>query len=246
MAHPIHRAPPWPGMLLALTSLTPLLAACATAPAPPARATPQTTARAVPQRRPPPPVQHDLYGPTEALRDALSGELSFVGTGHWPGIERSRACAFRNDRVLVVLAYCTAQELHTFRVDIYSQTRGRMRVYAEGPSAVSRLDRSEYFTFLVESEPPPEPSAGIGTPTTAMSFADLHAYEQARYDARLPGCYGGVQFEAPVGGCFGPLADQYGAWEDHNHAFIARVSDDWYGTVRALRALAATHGSAPD
>src|SRR5262245_14985255 len=59
-------------------------------------------------------VERELYAADEALRDVLSGELEYIGTGRWPGVERSSACAFRNQRVLVVNAYCTLKETPAF------------------------------------------------------------------------------------------------------------------------------------
>ena len=36
-------------------------------------------------RKPPPTAPRGLYSAQEALRDILSGELEYIGTGHWPG-----------------------------------------------------------------------------------------------------------------------------------------------------------------
>src|SRR5690349_16928141 len=105
----------WMSALLALSA-----AACGTAK-PVERARP-----VVVERKPAPPRQQGLYTAEEALRDVLSGELQFIGTGRWPGVERSRACAFRNERVVVVNAYCTLNEVQAFRIDVYSPERGRV------------------------------------------------------------------------------------------------------------------------
>ena len=62
------------------------------------------------EHRPPPPVvveeqppaavpEPRFYSAEQAIQDILGSELEHVGTGKWPGIERSWACAFRNDRV---------------------------------------------------------------------------------------------------------------------------------------------------
>src|SRR5689334_4119758 len=78
-----------------------------------------------------------LYPADEAVRDALSGPWQYVGTGQWPGIRRMYACAFRNERVLVVNVYCGVKETPAFRVDVYSPTRGRVRIYAEAKGPLS-------------------------------------------------------------------------------------------------------------
>jgi hypothetical protein len=186
-----------------------------------------------------------LYAAEEALRDVVSGGLEYLGTGRWPGIERSRSCAFRNQRVLVVNVYCTLTESHAFRLDVYSPKRGRVRIYAEATGPVSIRDRALYMTFTVESEAPPGPTVRAPPVALTMSFEQLQGYEQKRYDAFLPGCYGGVRNHQPVGGCLGALAPHADEWTAHHRAFLARANADWYRVVRQMRELAQRHGQDP-
>jgi hypothetical protein len=199
------------------------------------------------ERREPIPVpERGLYSAEEALRDAFSGELEYIGTGRWPGVERSRACAFRNQRVVIVNAYCTLYETPAFRIDIYSPERGRVRIYAEATGAVSVRARSDYFTFMVESSPAPSSEAHIPPLTLAMAYEELRGYEQLRYQAFLPSCYGGEQNARNVGGCLGSLAPRTSEWTEQNLAFLEHANDDWYRVVRQLRALAARYGVHPE
>ena len=154
-------------------------------------------------RNPPPPAPTGLYSAQEALRDVLSGELEYVGTGQSAGIERSRACAFHNRRVVIVNAYCTLNEVNAFRLDVYSPKRGNVRIYAETRGALSARQRRDYFTFTVESSPPPSSAARLPPLTLAMPYEELRRYEQQRYDAFLPGCFGGEKYQQPVGACLG-------------------------------------------
>jgi hypothetical protein len=186
-----------------------------------------------------------LYSAEEALRDVLSGELQYIGTGRWPGVERSRACAFRNQRVVVVNAYCTLNEMHAFRIDVYSPDRGRVRIYAEANGAVSARQRADYFSFMVESGQPPSPETRIPPLTLAMSYDELSRYEQRRYDAYLPGCFGGEQNERDVGGCLGSLGPRHNEWAAQNGAFLERASADWYRVIRQMRSLATRYGAHP-
>src|SRR5204862_2617314 len=110
----------------------------------------------VPEREP-----TGVYSLNEALSDALSGPWTYIGTGPWTGNQRVKACAYRNERVLVVNVYCTIKEVKAFRVDVFSPTRGRVRIYAEAKAPVSTIRRREYFTFTGESEPPPGPPARL-------------------------------------------------------------------------------------
>lgn len=194
----------------------------------------------------PPPAPKGLYSAQEALRDVLSGELEYIGTGRWPGVERSRACAFRNQRVVIVNAYCTLNEVNAFRIDVYSPQRGSVRIYAETKGALSTRQRRDYFTFTVESSPPPSSAARLPPLRLAMPYEELRSYEQKRYEAFLPGCFGGEKYEQPVGGCLGELAPRHTEWAAQNRAFLDRASDDWYRVIRQMRTLAARYGVHPE
>lgn len=195
---------------------------------------------------PQPAVQGSLYGADEALRDVLSGDLEYVGTGRWPGIERSRACAFRNRRVLVVNAYCTLTETQAFRIDVYSPERGSIRIYAEAAAPLSRRRRADYFIFKAESGPPPSPAAHIPPLRLTMSYRELSRYEQQRYDGLLPGCFGGEQHRQKLGGCLGTLAPRAQQWVAENRPFLEHANDDWYRVIQQMRVLAARYGREQD
>jgi hypothetical protein len=187
-----------------------------------------------------------MYSAEEALSDALSGELQHIGTGRWPGVERSRACAFRNQRVVIVNAYCTLNETHAFRIDVYSPERGRVRIYAEAQGAVSARERRDYFTFMVESSPAPSSDANMPPLTLTMLYEELRGYEQRRYEAYLPSCYSGQQNARNVSGCLGPLGPRASEWAAQNSAFLERANDDWYRVIQKLRALAHRYGAPQD
>jgi hypothetical protein len=229
---------------LAQTVLCSLLAvSCATAKQPeqPVRPTPAPIVVT-----PPPKAPSGLYGPEEALRDTLSGEWEYVGTGPWPGINRVVACMFRNRRVLVVNVYCTISDGPAFRLDVYSPTRGHVRIYAEANGPVSAFNRRDYFTFTAESEPPPGPERNMPQVHVAMGFRELQAYDEQRYAAYLPACYGGQELKKKKGGCLGPLSERAAEWSAQNRNFLDFANDDWYRVLREMRALAARYGKEPD
>jgi hypothetical protein len=232
--------PTWPrGLQIGIACVSLLVGACGTAKprAPGEQELVRTT-------QPSAPVD-ELYAADEALRDALSGPWTHVGTGPWPGNNRMFACAFRNQRVLVVNAYCSISETHAVRIDVYSPSRGRARIYAEGNGALSTSTRSQYFTFTAESEPPPTPAAGLPPLQLGMSFEQLRTYEEQRYAASLPGCFGGQERMQERTGCLGALASRAPTWRARNNAFLERASEDWYRLVREARALAARFGKEP-
>jgi len=188
------------------------------------------------------PESSGLYTAEQAVADALSGPLTYIGTGKWNGIYRSVSCAYRNQRVIVVNVYCTVKEARAFRVDVFSPRRGRTRIYAEGKVAISTIQRDQYFTFKAETEPTPGPAARLPPFSLAMSFAELQAYEDARYESFSPGCFGGVEIGRPQGGCLGELAPRAGEWAAQNEAFLRQPPADWYRLVHELRARAASDG----
>jgi hypothetical protein len=192
------------------------------------------------QRRP-----TGVYGLDEALGDALSGPWTYVGTGPWTGNARIKACAYRNERVLVVNVYCTIKEVPAFRVDVFSPTRGRVRIYAEAKAPVSTVTRRDYFSFTAESEPPPGPRARLPPLTLAMSFPQLLDYDGRRYRAFLPSCFGGEENHRRQGGCLRQLAGHASEWTTTNRAFLREPSANWYRIVTELRALARQHGQDP-
>lgn len=185
-----------------------------------------------------------LYGTEEALRDALSGPLNHVGTGTWPGSNRTFACAFRNARVIVVNVYCGVRDAQAFRLEVYSPARGRVRIYAESKAPVSQRVRPEYFSFTAESEPP-APDKGVLPVRLQMSFSELRAYEAKRYQAYLPSCYAGTERRKDRSGCLGSLASEATAWQKQNRAFLDHANDEWYRVMRSLRTLATRYGKDP-
>ena len=199
---------------------------------------------------PPPPVPTvqeptGIYSLEEAVKDALSGPWTYVGTGAWPGNHRVKACAYRNERVLVVNVYCTIKEVKAFRVDVFSPRRGRVRIYAEGKAPISTVTRRDYFTFTGESEPAPGPRARLPPIALTMSFPELLDYDGRRYQAFLPSCYGGVEIGRRQGGCLRGLSRHASEWAEANRSFLREPPEDWYRVVRELRALAPQHGQEP-
>ena len=195
-----------------------------------------------PVRKSAPARGEDLYPLDEALKDALTGPWKQLGTGPWYGNSHVPACAYRNERVILVNVYCALKEPNAFRLDVYSPTRGWVSICAEAKVPVSTVRRGNYFSFTAEAQPPPRPEAGVPPLALTMSFAELRRYDQRRSERFLPTCYGGVELHRPRGGCLGELAPHAKKWAERNKPFFAHPPEDWYYIVRELRALAAKHG----
>jgi hypothetical protein len=183
-----------------------------------------------------------LYPLDEALKDALSGPWEHIGTGPWYGNFSVHACAYRNERVIVVNVYCTRKEPQAFRIDVYSPTRGWVSIYAEAKVPVSTVMRRDYFSFNAAAQPPPRPQAGLPPLALTMSFRELQRYDRRLNERFLPICYGGVAIRRPQGGCLGELAPRAAKWAERNRPFLEQPPDDWYHIIRELRALAGKRG----
>jgi hypothetical protein len=121
-----------------------------------------------------------------------------------------------------------------------------VRIYAESKGTVSAHTRPDYFTFTAESEPPPGPEARIPPLALSMSFPELRDYDEQRYSAFLPACYGGTELNRERGGCLGSLEPRAKEWAHRNRAFLQHASDDWYRVVREMREPALRYGKEPD
>ena len=170
-----------------------------------------------------------LYTVTEALDDVLSGPLVFVGTGAWFGNYSIHACAYRNERVMVVNVYCTAKETPAFGLVVLSPSRGRVHVYVEADGPISTLARGDYATFRVEAhEPVAEPLS------LSVTYADLNAWEERRYSTHSPAC----TFEAGRAACSSELESLREAWAPAGEAFLAAPPPAWFQLVKDLHARA--------
>jgi hypothetical protein len=192
----------------------------------------------------PPPVEvqagQTLYALDEAVADALSGPLVFIGKGGWPGLFKRLSCAYRNDRVIVVDTYCTEREGNSFELKVYSPTRGLVAIYAEAKAPISTLKRSEYLTFTSTTFPPPAPT--ILPMTLGMSYEALIAYVNAHTRLGLRICSGGMTGQRPLG-CQKALAAYEPEFVSRNAPFLSEPGDSWQRLVRQLVAQRKRNGA---
>ena len=181
----------------------------------------------------------ELYALDDALDDVLSGPLVHIGTGDWFGLFRIHACAYRNDRVIVVNVYCTANEMSSFGLVVLSPARGRTYIYAEAKAPISTLARGDYFTFKAESSPPLVDDK-LAALDLAFSYAELRAWDERRYYRNIPGCFYGVEINRPLRGCLQGLDARQTTWLERNQHFLDDPPEPWYRIVKQLRARAAS------
>jgi len=110
---------------------------------------------------------------------------------------------------------------------------------------VSAHVRQQYFSFTAESEPPPGPELPLPPLMLGMSFTELQRYDEQRYGAFLPACFGGTELHRPRAGCLGSLAAHADSWSAQHREFLAHANSDWYRVVSTLRRLSERYGREP-
>ena len=121
-----------------------------------------------------------VYTVTEALDDVLSGPLEFVGHFASPGLFQVLACAYRNDKVLVIDERCLPDARGRMTLHIYAPDVGRLVLWgrtADG-APLQSMSPSSYESFGVASYPPApvgvEPAIRIG-----MSAVEMREHQEA-------------------------------------------------------------------
>jgi hypothetical protein len=191
------------------------------------------------------PTAEPMYSPFEALADAAAAPLEYLGTTVWPGIFEISSCVYRNDRVFVVDVYCTTNEMNSASLLVLHPKRGRVRVYAEDRSPISKIPRGGYLHWKLESEEPP-PAGKVQPPLAlSMNLAQLVKYEKGRYDASPPACWVSRWTGARPGSASPPsdascrrkTAEAARAWTAATAGF-GQPPEIWYALLERFRALA--------
>lgn len=174
-------------------------------------------------------AQNPLYSFDEAMADALSGPLTFIGVG---GDGGHLSCAYRNERVIVLDEYCTQKEMSAFGVAVLSPARGRVKLYAEARAPISTLKKADYLTFYGESEP----ASATLTPALSLSmpYEAITAYDRARARRYLPSCVNGMEGGRHKEACHKHLRPHAAAFAARSQPFLQEPPEVWYQLVRRL------------
>lgn len=176
-----------------------------------------------------------LYPPEEALADALSSPLEFIGISHFdaPSIQE---CAYRNQKVLVVNRYCTTREITATGITIIHPDRGVVRFYAEAKEPISTIAREDYDNWRMDTHDP-YPGARL----TMKTFEEIQAHEKRRGVFRDQACYAGIT-STPNGSCRkkAPEIEQW--WSGIYKPLLKTPPESWYSLVKALRKRAVKDG----
>ncbi len=194
--------------------------------------------------QPDPPSAASLYPPAEALADAVSGPLRYVGTTIWYGRYGIPSCIYRNEKVFVVNSYCTLKEINPTAVIVIHPERGVVQLKASGvqDKPVSTLRREQYSDWGFASM---DGQRGL---TLDASADALVAWEERRHRYyRNPGCGAGQAGPSSKmrGKCTDKAPEFEAWWRGVYPPLLEAPPESWYALVKDLRQRARKDGK-PD
>jgi hypothetical protein len=186
---------------------------------------------------PKPVTASPLYSPEDAVADAMSGPLEFVGIDKPEG-HQIPECLFRNQKVLVLDRYCTTKEINTTGIQILHPERGVIYFYAESKEPITGITRDDYREWRIETR---DPYRGA---RVDMTFDEYQAYEVRRLQLTDQGCSAGFAMTSAEPHCLcrnkTPEIQQW--WTATSKPLLKRPPETWYRLVRTLRPLSARRG----
>ena len=174
------------------------------------------------------------YTPNEAIADALSSPLHFVGKGKLYGYDTISSCLYRNDKVLVLHGYCISPEAPAADIQIYSPARGQVvAMHAE-----SYNDATPISLANPKSYPPEYWYIFLGTLqegelSLTSSFSDFANFYEARYSKYPPNCITGLNGTK----CDAPLKEFAQRWLPAAVSFRKNPSTAWKNMLNTVKAL---------
>ena len=168
----------------------------------------------------------------EALKDALSSPLEYVGAAVWPGRYKIPSCVYRNDKVLVVNSYCIRKEQHSISIAVLHPERGSAGFYAEGRNddRITQLTRDDYTQWKFGAS---DPFPGL---SLTMSMEDLLNYEGRRGKFAKGGCVAGMVLGNDRNASCGlksPDVEQW--WEGYYRPILKQPPPEWFTLVKELQ-----------
>ncbi|HEX8700513.1 MAG TPA: hypothetical protein VF815_16810 [Myxococcaceae bacterium] len=182
-----------------------------------------------------------LYPLEEALADALSSPLEYVGTGIWPGQFRVPSCVYRNKQVIVVNSYCTIKELSATGIKVFHPEKGLVGFYAEAQDPISTIGREDYENWSFSSS---EPVPGLHL---NMKFDEVVKYEERRVKFAKSLCSAGIGVSVGKknGSCYLKTQAIEQWWEGQYKPLLKQPPAGWHEIIKVLRKRAPKEGQ-PD
>lgn len=181
-----------------------------------------------------------LYTPQEALRDALSEPLTFVGY-YMPKYSESQKypnCLFKNSKVLLMSHYCVEGNVPAGSVMIHANdvTRGYVRIYTEIADTkrdISTATRSDYVEFLLSTSARITEQA-FDVDWSAKDYEKWEARENKKYSKY---CVTGHSFkDQPHSTVCTDLTNELHVWGPHGFDFWTNSDPNWPKLLKKIKA----------
>jgi hypothetical protein len=167
-----------------------------------------------------------LYPLGEAIADATSGPLEFIGMGPWPGTFRRFSCAYRNERVIVVEHHCMPNTRTDIRVQILSPKGGSVAVTAQAKKGViTGQERAAYRDMFGGS------SGGGHAINLKMSYEKIVATTQDKSTRDTGVCTYRLDSGAK---CYQTFEDKLSEFTADADAFFKEPGAGWYKLVEEV------------
>jgi hypothetical protein len=181
-----------------------------------------------------------LYTPQDALKDALSEPLAFVGY-YMPKYSESQKypnCIFKNSKVLVMSSYCVRGNVPAGSVRIHATdaSKGYVRIYTEIQSMkqdISTAKRGDYLEFLLST------SARITEQAwdPNMSAKAYEKWEDVENKDYTQYCVTSQSFkDDPYSTVCKDITNELHVWGPHGFAFWQKSDPNWPKLLKKIKA----------
>lgn len=179
---------------------------------------------------------HALYTPQEALQDAMSDNLVFVGKWIPTYSESGKVpvCVFRGDKVVVFINYCLKDKIPAFGSRIHSldPDKGFVSFYAEVEDGldITKEKRNAYYEVLWRI------SARRNGPTFAFDgdTRKMRNFDEGLAKNALPDCI--VSYSNPLW-CNNGQESHLDTWGTPATAFRKSPGQEWYNHIKKMVSL---------
>ncbi len=177
---------------------------------------------------------HAVYGVQDAINDALSDNLKYIGSfvPRYSEDGKMKMCLYRGTKVLVYMYYCSKKSFAAVSLRIHSidPQKGSLAIYAETAKGgdITSADRAQYsdYGFSVST-------FDNGTFIFNGAIKDFRTYDDALSKSPSTACLSSRVFRKH---CAPTHQNQVGPWTDGADDFWNKPTSNWYQLVKAMKA----------
>lgn len=181
-----------------------------------------------------------LYTPHDALQDALSEKLTWVGY-YMPKYSESQKypnCIWKNSKVFIMSSYCVSQNVPAGSMIIHSKdpATGYVRIYTEVQSTkgdISTAKSADYLDFLLSvSARITEQSFDMG-----MSAKEYQSWEERENKNYTQYCVTNLAFkDDPFSTVCKDITNELNVWGPHGYDFWKNSDPAWPKLLKTIKA----------